>query len=160
MSPTVRKRTVRRLDGLAVARRRERRHRHQQAVAAHDLALVREVDRRQRELLARDVLPHVELGPVRDREHAQVLARMHAGVVQAPQFRALRLRVPLAEFVAEREDAFFRARLFFVAARAADQRVEAEFARWLRAASRLARRCANPSRERRRTVPLLIESST
>ena len=31
MSPTVRKRTVSVLDGLAVARRRDRRHRHQQA---------------------------------------------------------------------------------------------------------------------------------
>ena len=43
-------------------------------VAPEHLALVREVDRRQLELLPRDVLPDVELGPVRDREDADVLA--------------------------------------------------------------------------------------
>ncbi len=36
---------------------------------------MREVDRRHVEPLAADVLPDVELGPVRDREHADVLAR-------------------------------------------------------------------------------------
>src|SRR5437899_2842872 len=50
------------------------RGRVQHPVAAEDLALVREVDARQLELLARDVLPHVELRPVRDREDADVLA--------------------------------------------------------------------------------------
>ncbi len=47
---------------------------------------------------------------------------MQTRVVDAPQFRALGLRVPLAELVAEREDALLRTRLFFVAARAADHR--------------------------------------
>ena len=48
-------------------------------------------------LLALDVLPDVELGPVGDREHAHVLARVHARVVQGPQLGPLVLRVPLAE---------------------------------------------------------------
>ena len=126
MSPTVRKRTDSVLDRLAGARRRDRRHRHQQAAPPHHLALVREVEVGQRQLLARDVLPDVELGPVGDREHAEVLALVDAGVVQVPQLRALVLRVPLAEAVAEREDALLRARLLLVAPRAADQRVEAE----------------------------------
>jgi hypothetical protein len=116
-----------RFDGFAFARRGQIGQRHQQAVARNHLALVREVDRRQFQLFAGDVLPHVQLGPVRDREHAHVLARMDAGVIQVPQFRALRLRVPLAEFVAEREDALLGAGLFFVAAGAADAGVEAVF---------------------------------
>src|SRR4051812_37334395 len=74
-------------------------------VAPEHLALVSEVDRRQLEVLARDVLPHVELRPVRDREHANVLAPPDARVVEVPQLGALRARVPLAEVVAEAEDA-------------------------------------------------------
>ncbi|MNQ77374.1 hypothetical protein D3C85_922390 [compost metagenome] len=85
------------------------------------------VDRRQRKLLALDVLPDIQLGPVRDREHAHVLAAMHAGVEQIPQLGPLGLGVPLAEFVAERKDAFLGARLFLVAPGAADAGVEAEF---------------------------------
>ena len=64
-------------------------------------AAVREVDRRQLDLLVVDVLPDVELGPVRQREHADVLALAVAAVVEAPQLGALVLRVPLAELVAE-----------------------------------------------------------
>ena len=67
--------------------------------------------RRDLEPLREDVLPHVELGPVRDREHAHVLAPPHAAVVEAPQLRALAPRVPLAEVVAEaRRSAPSRAR--------------------------------------------------
>ena len=55
---------VARHDLLAVARRRERRHRHQQAAALDHFALVRVVERRQGDVLALDVLPDVELGPV------------------------------------------------------------------------------------------------
>ena len=93
-------------------------------VAPEHLALVREVDVRQLELLARDVLPHVELRPVRDREDAHVLALPHAGVVDVPELGPLRARVPLAEVVAEAEDALLRAGALLVAARAADRGVE------------------------------------
>ena len=48
-------------------------------------------------------------------------------VVEVPELRPLVLRVPLAECVAEREYPLLRARLFLVAARAADARVELEF---------------------------------
>src|SRR5436309_988491 len=94
-------------------------------VAAEDLTVVGEVDRRQLQLLARDVLPHVELRPVRDREDADVLALADARVVEAPQLGPLRARVPLAEVVAEAEDALLRAGTLLVAARAAHRRVEA-----------------------------------
>src|SRR3954469_21125042 len=78
-------------------------------VAPEHLALVREVDHRQLEPLARDVLPHVELGPVRDREHTDVLALPDPRVVEIPELGALRARVPLTEVVAEAEDALLRA---------------------------------------------------
>src|SRR4051794_1229877 len=70
---------------------------HQHAVAAEDFALVGEVDRWELDLLLGDVLPDVELGPVRQWEHADVLALAVASVVDAPQLGPLVLRIPLAE---------------------------------------------------------------
>ena len=83
-----------------------------------------EVDRRDLELLALDVLPDVHLGPVGDREDAHVLALADAAVVEAPQLGPLRLGLPLAELVAQREDALLGACLLLVAPRAAEDRVE------------------------------------
>src|SRR6267378_5105843 len=111
---------------LAATRRSDLRHRNEQTVAAHYRTAMRVIDRRDGELFALDILPDVELGPVADGEDAHVLALRHAGVVEIPQLRPLVLRVPLAEFVAERKYTFLCARLFFVAARAADRCIEAE----------------------------------
>src|SRR6266542_4075893 len=83
-------------------------------VAPEHLALVREVDPRELETLARDVLPDVELRPVGDREHAYMLALANARVVDIPELGPLRARVPLAEVVAKREDALLRARSLLV----------------------------------------------
>ena len=74
---------------------------------------------------ARDVLPDVELGPVRDREDADVLALAHTCVVEAPQLGPLHARVPLAEVVAEGEDPLLGARALLVAPRTAEGGVEA-----------------------------------
>src|SRR5207248_1604658 len=70
------------------------------------------------------VLPDVELRPIGDGEHADVLALTNARVVQIPQLGTLRARVPLAEVVAEAEDALLRARALLVTARAAHRGVE------------------------------------
>ena len=126
MSPTVRKRTESsstRSPGRAGVSDGDRDDR---AAAAHHRPAVREVDRRQLQLFARDVLPHVELGPVRDGKRADVLALADPRVVEAPQLGALALRVPLAELVAEGEDPLLGARLLLVAPRAADASIEAE----------------------------------
>src|SRR5206468_4440977 len=85
-------------------------------VAAEDVALVGEVDRRQLDVLLREVLPDVELGPVGQREDADVLALVMAPVVKTPQLRALVLGVPLAELVAEGEHPLLSARLLLVTA--------------------------------------------
>src|SRR3954471_18042418 len=108
------------LDQLDVGRQRV-----EHPVAAEHLALVGEVDRRDLEALLLDVLPDVELGPVREREDADVLALADAPVVDAPQLGALAARVPLAEVVAEGEDALLGPRALLVAPRAAERRVEA-----------------------------------
>src|SRR5437764_10556629 len=97
------------------------------SIAPEDLAVVREVDRRQLEPLARDVLPHVELRPVRDREDTNLLALSDARVVEIPDLRALRSRVPLAEVVTEAEDALLCPRTLLVAPRTAHGGVEAVF---------------------------------
>jgi hypothetical protein len=54
-----------------------------------------------------------------------VLAPPDAAVVEVPELRALRARVPLAEVVAEGEDALLRAGALLVAPGAAERRVEA-----------------------------------
>src|SRR4029079_14181591 len=84
-------------------------------VAREPLALVGHVDVRQLELLGRDVLPHVELGPVGDRERADVLAAAHARVVEVPELGALAARVPAADVVAEGEHALLGAGALLVA---------------------------------------------
>ena len=84
-----------------------------------------EVDRGHLELLAVDVLPDVELGPVGEREHAHVLALADPAVVEVPQLGALVLGVPLAELVAEGEDPLLGAGPLLVAAGAAEGGVEA-----------------------------------
>ena len=124
MSPTVRKRTQCRERLLARHQLDVVGGRVEHPVAAEHLPLVREVDRRQLELLAGDVLPDVELGPVRDREDADLLALADAPVVEVPELGALSARVPLAEVVAEAEDALLRAGLLLVAAGAAHGGIE------------------------------------
>src|SRR5262249_52827221 len=89
-------------------------------------AAVREVDRRQLDLLALDVAPDVDLGPVAEREDAHMLALADAAVVEVPELRALRFRFPLPELVAEREDSLLGAGLLLVTPGAADHGVEAE----------------------------------
>ena len=85
---------------------------------------VREVDGRKLDPFPADVLPNVELGPVRQWEGPQVLARTHAALVELPQFGALSFRIPLPEGIAEGEDAFLRPGLVLVASGATEGGVE------------------------------------
>ena len=86
-----------------------------------------EVDRRQCQLLAGDVLPDIEFGPVGDREDTHVLARMNACVVQIPELRTLGFGIPLTEVITERKNPLFRPGFFFVTAGAADAGIEFVF---------------------------------
>ncbi len=81
---------------------------------------MRVVDARQLDVVFRDEAPDVELGPVRQREDAEVLASLVAAVVDAPKFGSLGARVPLPERVTERVHALFGSRSFFVAASPAE----------------------------------------
>ena len=71
-----------------------------------------------------DVLPHVELGPVGDREHPHVLALAVAAVVEPPQLGPLVLRIPLPELVTERVHPLLGPGLLLIAAAAAEHGVE------------------------------------
>src|SRR5690606_17709304 len=84
----------------------------QEAVALHRRARRGEVERDDRDIFARDILPDVEFGPVRDREDADALALRLARVVEVPELGTLLLRVPSVARSAEGEDAFLRAALF------------------------------------------------
>src|SRR3546814_6054379 len=94
-------------------------HHDQRAVALHHRALSGEVQRRHRDVLPEDVQPDIELGPVRDREHAHRLPFVDPGVVEVPELRSLVLGIPAMLLAAETEDALLGARFFLVAARPA-----------------------------------------
>jgi hypothetical protein len=72
-----------------------------------------------------DVLPDVELGPVRQREDADALVLVDAAVVDIPQLRALIARVPAVVAIAKRVDSLLGARFLLVAPGAAEGGVEA-----------------------------------
>ena len=107
-------------------------------VALEDLALVREVDRGEIELLARDVLPHVELGPVGDREHPHLLALADAAVVEVPELDVWQyvareqLDLPAIYFAHERE-VFERDGMLYAASDVVERYPHEEtFAEWVR----------------------------
>ena len=113
------------LGAFARQERHERLLEHDERVAADDdLAFLGEIQGHDRNVFHLDVLPDVELRPVRQREDADAFAGADAAVEQRPQFRPLVFRIPLAFGVAQREDALLRARSFFVAPRPAKCRVE------------------------------------
>ena len=85
---------------------------------------MRVIDRRQRDLLPRDVMPDVQLGPVRQREHPDRLTRMMPPVVQRPQLRTLILRIPLPELIPEREHPLLGPSLLLIPARTTEQRIK------------------------------------
>jgi hypothetical protein len=97
----------------------------QRAVALHDRPPLGEVERHDRDVLLEDVLPDVELGPVRQREDADRFALGDLRVEDLPHLGALVLRVPAVLGVAEGEDALLGPALFLVAACAAEGSVEA-----------------------------------
>ena len=134
--PSERMRHMIRCGLLAGQQRHERLlERDQRLAADDDLALLGEVERHDRNVLDVDVAPDVDLGPVRQREDADALARPDAAVQQLPELRPLVLRIPLPVGVAQREDALLGARALLVAPRAAERRVEAAGLRARRAAT-------------------------
>ena len=71
-----------------------------------------------------DVQPNIQLRPVREGKHANAFAFVEARIEDVPQFRPLILGIPLSLRIAERIDAFLGPRFLFVAARAAECRIE------------------------------------
>src|SRR4029077_6609235 len=84
-----------------------------------------EVQRHDRDLLEPDVLPRIELGPVREREHPQALPGALACVVERPQLRALLFRVPAVLRATEGEDALLGTAFLLIAPRAPKGCIEA-----------------------------------
>jgi hypothetical protein len=113
----VRKRTVRRGQDLFGAQGHALVVDDEEGAVADDRgARAGEVERGQGDLLAVDVQPHVELGPVGQREHADALAGVDLAVVEVPELGALVLGVPLHLLVAKRVHALLGAGLLLVAA--------------------------------------------
>src|SRR5665811_257853 len=75
-------------------------------------------------VLASDVAPHIELGPVGQRKHPDVLAGAMPAVVEVPQLGPLVARVPGTELVTQAEDALLGPGLLLVATTSAEDGVE------------------------------------
>jgi hypothetical protein len=100
-------------------------HQDEASVALDHRALGGEIERHDRDALEVDVLPDVELGPVRQGKHADGLPRVLPRVVEAPELGPLVAGVPAMVRRAEGEDPLLGPALFLVAPRAADRGVEA-----------------------------------
>ena len=102
-------------------------HHDLDAIALHHWAMGGKVERHYVDVLEIDVLPDVQLGPVGEREHPDALPLVDLAVVDAPQLRALVLRIPAVGLVTEGVDPLLGTGLLLVAAGAAEGGIEAVF---------------------------------
>src|SRR5690606_31843504 len=105
----------------------EFRRSHQLAISGNDVPFVGEINRRQINVLAADVIPHIQFRPVTDGEYAYIFSFMYPSIVDVPQLRSLALGIPLPELIAYRKDTFLRTCLFFIPPRTADAGIKAVF---------------------------------
>jgi len=89
----------------------------QRAVLLDHFAFCGEVQRHNRDAFEVDVLPDIQLGPVRQREHANRFAFVDVAVVDVPQLGPLIFRVPAVLAVTEGIHALFGTGFFFIATR-------------------------------------------
>src|SRR5258708_6289973 len=83
--------------------------------AANHRARLREIERDNGDSLLMEVNPDVDLGPVRERKHADALAFPFAPVVKAPRLGALPFRIPAMLGIPKRKHALLGARALFIA---------------------------------------------
>jgi hypothetical protein len=103
----------------------------QRAIALHDRALFGEVQRHDRNIFRPDVLPDIELGPIRQRKYPHGFAGLDAGIEQPPQLGTLIAWIPGVIGRTMREDALLRSALLLVAPRPAEGGVETPFVQGL-----------------------------
>src|SRR3984893_9345484 len=92
--------------------------------AANHRARLREIERDHGDSLLMEVDPDVELGPVRERKHADALAFPFAPIVKPPRLGALPFRIPAMLGIPKGEHALLGARALFIAPGAAERYVE------------------------------------
>src|SRR5262249_42536644 len=97
----------------------------QHAVAAHDRARRREIERHHGNILRADIVPHIKLGPIRQRKNPHSFARRKLAIEQIPQLGPLPARIPSMSWSSHRKDPLLRAAYLLVSSRPADRGVEA-----------------------------------
>ena len=102
-------------------------HHDELAVAFNHWPLLGKIQRHNRDILARDILPDVQLRPIGKREHADAFAFVFAGVIEVPQFRALLFGIPAVLGIAERKNTLLGAGFFFIATCATKGGIETIF---------------------------------
>ena len=83
-----------------------------------------EIDAGQVDIFCKDILPHIHLCPVADRENPEMFPHPFFSVEHVPEFRTLVLWVPLPEFITMGKEPLFGPGLLFIAARTPDGRIE------------------------------------
>ena len=111
--------------------------RNQRTASHHHRTRLRKIHGHDRDIFQVDVLPDVQLGPVRERKHTDAFVLVHAAVEQIPELGPLVLGVPLSEAVAKRINPLFGSRLFLIAARTAKRRIKTTFGQGIEQRPRL-----------------------
>src|SRR6202051_3651915 len=92
--------------------------------AANHRARRREIERDHGDSLLMEVDPDVELGPVRERKHADALAFPFAPIVKPPRLGALPFRIPAMLGIPKGKHALLGTRALFIAPGTAERHVE------------------------------------
>src|SRR5436190_23506030 len=89
-------------------------------------SLVRKIDGRQIYFFLSDIIPDIEFRPVADRKHPYVFAFVYPSIVNIPQFRSLKLGIPLAKLITDGKYSLFGSCFFLVSSPATDTAIEFE----------------------------------
>src|SRR5436190_5809877 len=90
-------------------------------------SLVRKIDGRQIYFFLSDIIPDIEFRPVADRKHPYVFAFVYLSIVNIPQFRSLKLGIPLTKLITDGKYPLFRSCFFLISSPATDTAIEFKF---------------------------------
>ena len=75
-------------------------------------------------MLSVDVLPNVQLCPIREREDSNTFSRVFSAVIEIPKLWALIFRVPSVRFISKGENALFSSAFLLIASGTAEGDIE------------------------------------
>ena len=88
---------------------------------------MREINRRQFYSFFSDIVPYIQLSPITNRENPYIFSFMNSAIENVPQFRTLKFRIPLSEFITYREYSLFSTCFFLVSSCTTNTGIEFKF---------------------------------